>query len=441
MKHFLPLSALLALAVTGPANAQLEVLEQPYWASTVNSNGLVAGYVAGSATYMTWNPDLGTTEDIGGESPANGAGGQAQFDDGGSLLCGGEMGLTGSEMATFDFGTGTWTPHGSLGSSSDGNASSAWGISGDGATVVGLAWVNAGTAHGVAWNELEGVMDLGSINPGASTRANAVNGDGSVVVGWQDFNGPWKSAVWHKDPNGGYLPNEYILIDAGGSPTDEYNQAGECNAISADGNVIGGYGDYANDYQPWVWTAAGGFTSLGALPNMGTGYVSDMSADGSIVVGWFDGMFFGDPRKAFLWTAADGLQDLNTYAINELGIDLGNQQLYTASSISPDGRYIAGTGKVGFAMFGYRLDLGIGTGVHTASASAIHAWPNPATDHVQFTAPANSELTLFAADGRLVRRSMVHGAVLLDLAGLENGVYTLVLRSAADLRTQRIVKR
>lgn len=52
--------------------------------------------------------------------------------------------------------------------------------------------------------------------------------------------------------------------------------------------------------------------NLGSLPNLGTGYVSAMSADGSVVVGWFDGQFFGDPRKAFIWTAIDGLQDLNT---------------------------------------------------------------------------------------------------------------------------------
>ena len=91
---------------------------------------------------------------------------------------------------------------------------------------MGLGWVNSGSAHGVAYNAAEGIMDLGTINAGASTRANAVSDDGSIVVGWQDLNGPWKAAVWHKDPNGGYQPNTYILIDPSGSATDEFNQAG-----------------------------------------------------------------------------------------------------------------------------------------------------------------------------------------------------------------------
>lgn len=308
---------------------------------------------------------------------------------------------------------------------------------------MGLGWVNSGSAHGVAYNAAEGIMDLGTINAGASTRANAVSDDGSIVVGWQDLNGPWKAAVWHKDPNGGYQPNTYILIDPSGSGTDEFNQAGECSAISADGSIIGGYGDFANGDQPWIWSEAGGFMNLGSLPNLGTGYVSAMSADGSVVVGWFDGQFFGDPRKAFIWTAIDGLQDLNTYATNELGVVLGANQLYTASDISPDGRYITGTGLNSgtFSLFGYRLDLGSTTGIGAApTIGSLNAWPNPATDAVHFTAPAIAELSIATPDGRVVQRSTVQGEVDLDLSPFVAGVYTLVLRSHGEVRTQRIVK-
>lgn len=441
MKHNVTLPLVFAVALSGTASAQLAVLPQPYWASAVNNDGLVAGYLAGSTTYLLWNPDLSTTEDIGGVSAGGNAGGQARFSADGQRLSGGDMEGALTEMATYDRTTNEWTTHGSLGSSSDGNASSGWAISGDGGTVVGLAWINAGTAHAVAHNAAEGVMDLGSLTA-ASTRANALSNDGSIVVGWQDFNGPWKSAVWHKDTTGGYLPNTYILIDPDGSATDEYNQAGECSAISADGSVIGGYGDYANNDQPWTWSEANGFVNLGSMPNMGRGYVSSMSADGSIVVGWFDGQFFGDPRKAFIWTAEDGLQDLNTYATTNLGVNLGNQQLYTASDISPDGRYITGTGKTGFTMFAYRLDLAISTGIQASAGTVpINAWPNPATDMVHFTAPANAVLTIIAADGPLVRTSAVQGDVSLDLSRFAEGVYTLVLRSEGSVRTQRIVKR
>lgn len=60
---------------------------------------------------------------------------------------------------------------------------------------------------------------------------------------------------------------------------DEFNQMGECSAISADGVWIGGYGDYANNHQPWIWSIDWGVINLGTLPNTGNGYVSAMSAD------------------------------------------------------------------------------------------------------------------------------------------------------------------
>lgn len=442
MKQHYTLPLLLA-CIAGTANAQLSVLPQSYWASAVNNEGLVAGYLAGAPTYMLWNPDFSTTEDIEGVSPAGGAGGQAKFAADGQRLSGGAMGATASEMAYFDRNNGEWIALGGLGGVSDGNASSAWGISGDGTTVVGLAWMSAGGAHAVAYNGSEGLMDLGSLFPESSTRANAVNADGTVVVGWQDQNGPWKAAVWRKDPSGGYLPNTPILIDPTGSGTDENNLAGECSAISADGSVIGGYGDFANNDEPWIWSEADGFVSLGALPNMGTGYVSAISADGSVVVGWFNGPFFGAPRKAFIWSAGGGLQDLNTYASNTLGIPLGNTVLYTASDISPDGRYITGTGvnSSTLAMLAYRLKLP-GTTVVQAQHEAlpIPLWPNPTQDLVRIRVPQPSTLSIVASDGRVLHHGPAQGDTTLDLSPFADGVYTVVVRTETAQHTMRVVK-
>lgn len=434
------LSVIVALA--GSANAQLSVLSQSFWASAVNDDGLVAGYLVGSPVYHLWNPDLSSTENIGGITPAGGAGGQIKFAADGQRLCGGAAGAVGSEMATYDRSTNTWTPHGDLGVQLDNNASSAWNISADGNTVVGLAWVPGGTAHGVAYNPTEGIIDLGTLHPGSSTRANAANGDGSTVVGWQDLNGPWKAAVWRKDPAGGYLPNTYILINPTGSASDENNQAGECSAISDDGSVIGGYGDFATNDEPWIWTQAGGVQQLGVLPAMGRGFVADMSADGSRAVGWFDGQFFGDPRKAFLWTAQDGLQDLNTYATDVLGITLGNNTLGTANSISPDGRYICGVGQASSSMVAYRLDLGNTTGIqNTTVVEDLEVWPNPTTDRVRFYAPQFAHLDLFAADGRCMQRMNVVGATSVDLSNFDHGMYTMVLRTNEHSQVVRILKR
>lgn len=433
---------LAGLFLSGTASAQLATRPDGFFASGVTNEGLVAGY-NGAGGYLLWSPDLNTTEDIGGATPGDGAGGQAKFSLDGQRLSGGATATDGQEIAGYDRSTGAWTTYGSLGTSMDGSASSGWAISADGQTVVGLAWVGGFAAHAVAHNAAEGLMDLGSLVSDRSTRANAVSGDGSIVVGWQDSDGPWKSAVWRKNPAGGYFPNEYLLIDPNGSTTDDNNQLGECNAISADGHWIGGNGDYANNDQPWIWSEGTGVINLGTMPNMGRGYVSAMNADGSVVVGWFDGMFFGDPRKAYMWTATAGIQDLNAYATNVLGVTLGTKGLYTTGDISPNGRYICGWGldSGDFSRFGYRLDLGPVTAVAVHQGDAINAYPNPAMDMLHFNSPQKAELILSGADGKVVCRSQVIGDVAMDISGFGTGVYILELRTETGLRTQRIVKR
>jgi probable HAF family extracellular repeat protein len=64
-----------------------------------------------------------------------------------------------------------------------------------------------------------------------------------------------------------------------------------------------------------------------------------VSADGSVVVGW--AVNAAGDRRAFRWTAAGGMEDLNiTYA--HLLTD--GSELWEAYAISPDGRYIVGQG-------------------------------------------------------------------------------------------------
>lgn len=148
-----------------------------------------------------------------------------------------------AEMARYNVSTQQWTSLGSLGHSLDNSTSSGFCISGDGNTVASNSWVSpliGYSADAFAWNQTEGTIDLGSLFPGLSARVNAISDDGQVAVGYQDFNGPWKSAVWRKNPAGGYFTNEYLLIDTNGSSSDEYKQLGECSAVSGDGNWICG---------------------------------------------------------------------------------------------------------------------------------------------------------------------------------------------------------
>jgi hypothetical protein len=426
--------------------AQFLVENSFFQPTGVSDVGLVAGYSAQAGPYQIWNPDSGILTDIGGVAPGQGVGGQARFSAGGNFISGTSVGSSVPELSRYSLLTGQWTALGSLGFMIDSTLSGGFGISGDGNTVVGLSWADTtggfAYAHGVAYNASEGIMDLGSLFLGRSTRANAASGDGSVVVGWQDFNGPWKSAVWRKNPAGGYFPNEYILIDTLGNPNDEYNQVGECSAVSADGKWIGGYGDYANLNQPWIWCEDSGVINLGILPNTGNGYVSGMSGDASIVVGWFDGQLWGDAQTPFIWTHAGGIQELNSYITAVLGFSTGSYHVYGASGISSNGLYIAGYGidTASFNPFAFRVNLGP-TGIkNVTSTNPMFVYPNPASQFVSINNTAFAELTITSAEGKVMNKQNITGKFMLDISKYDAGVYLVTLQSAEKIQAQKLVK-
>jgi len=438
--------ALIAASLSlNTAMAQFITRADAYSPNDVSNDGMVSGYLSQASNYSIWNPDLQTTEDIGGVSPGDGAGGLAKFSTDGNFLSGTSTGSQGPALSRYDNTTGAWTLYGDLGYAVDGTVSGGYAISGDGTTVVGNSWANDpgfAYAHAVAVNT-NGVIDLGSLYTHKSTRANAVNSDASVIVGYQDFNGPWKSAIWRTNPAGGYFPNEFILLDAAGDSTDQMNQMGQCSAVSADGQWVGGYGDFANNAEPWIWSEATGVINLGQLPNTGTGKVAAMSADGSVVVGWFDAMDFGMPRTPFIWTAAGGLQEFNDYVTNVLGISTGSSHVNVPNSISPNGMYIAGFGVDDntFAPFAFRLDLGMTTGIHAVAATSdLQVYPNPTTGNVTIKVSELSDLSIIRADGGLVSKSQVKGDAVIDLSSYDPGVYTFILRSNGSFRTGRVVK-
>ena len=312
--------------------------------SAVSADGsVVAGY--NLSQYFQWTAGSGV-QFVGGVPPGNGAGGSASLSYDGRYFSGSTVApISGKfEMSRFDRQAGAWSVLGSLGASSGSDASSGWGVSGDGQQVVGLGWVTAGSANAIYWTQGSGVVSLGTTVPNRSTRANATDFDGDVVVGWQDnATGFRQGAFW---TNG----VQTLISSAGGQPM------GELGAVSADGRWVGGLGVGSNNFQAYLWNASTGVIDLGHLQPTYRGSVTGISADGRIAVGFdrpFGPALFG---RGFLWTAATGMVDLNTVAANA-GINVGNTILSLPLAISADGLTIVGAGLAGGQAIGWRLVL------------------------------------------------------------------------------------
>jgi photosystem II stability/assembly factor-like uncharacterized protein len=363
-----------------------------------------------------------------------------------------------AEMSRYSTATGQWTSLGNLGQTVDDTTSAGFCISGDGNTVVGNSWADPSNgngytvyAQGFVWNATNGNTDLGSLyaNQNRSSRANAVSNDGSVIVGLQDLNGPWKSAVWRKNPAGGYFPNEYLLVDPNGSPTDEYNQLGECSAVSGDGNWIGGEGSYSNGNQPWIWSQNTGLISLGDLLDGGIGFgrVSGISPNGNVVVGWFE-QDWGMPTIPFIWTPTTGIQDFRTYVTNTLGYDLGNNDIWIPNGMSLNGKYITGWGvdpTIGEwgDVITFRLELPetLASDQFTAANTGT-VYPNPVSGILNINAPEKiSRIEVYNVRGQLLLNENSQNSITkIDMESLANGIYFVKTYAGSACKTHKVIK-
>jgi uncharacterized membrane protein len=256
----------------------------------------------------------------------------------------------------------------------------AWGISGDGSTVVGEMVSSANISTGFRWTKLGGFQllpKLGSFD--TNHLAFSASFDGSVIVGtgvgtqaaYEAFR--WTQAggtIGLGDIPGGFFRSEadavshdgaiiagrgnydidpnppYTLINVEGM---RWTQATGCVGlgdlpgsivestmlgISGNGQVLVGYGHSAAGYEAVRWTQGTGLVSIGDLAGGPmAGFASGASIDGSVIVGSGND---GSGDRATRWTQATGMVSLGTLP----GPAFGGQDF--ALDCSDDGSVIVG---------------------------------------------------------------------------------------------------
>ncbi|MBN9336648.1 MAG: T9SS type A sorting domain-containing protein, partial [Chryseobacterium sp.] len=424
----------------------------------ISNQGIVVGYDAQTGPWLTWNPDTGNVENIGGIAPGNGYGGVSVFSDDGKYISGTVSNGTGdgtiAEMGRYNTITKEWQHLGSSGIGSDPKSlSSGYYISGDGKTVVGLSYNSNGNkkAVGYAWNENKGAIELESTLVDRNARANVVSGNGAIIAGWQDIGGPWKSSVWKRKADGTYDKNIMLLINPNGNPNDQMNQLAEVRAISADGKWLGGKSDFAFP-NAWIWSEETGVKDLGTLTtDVGTNaWVTALNNDGSIVIGYhITKASPWDPAvyRPFIWTQKDGMKDLNDFVNNTLGYDMGGDKIYVPNMISQNGKYITGwafPANTADKLRAFRIELPdsfLATAQMPKAQNQIKVYPNPAVDFFQIESKENiQEVKIYDQTGQLINVSKT-AADTYNVSALPKGVYIISVKTASATKTSKLIKK
>lgn len=125
---------------------------------------------------------------------------------------------------------------------------------------------------------------LGDLTGGAFySRAYGISGNGTTVVGMS------------KSGNGdeGFRWQNGVMQGLGDLPADTFSSS--ASGVNADGSIVAGRGQTPVGKTPAIWTEEKGWHNLPGAPGNVTGNAESISANGSTVAGWSTG------SQAFRW--------------------------------------------------------------------------------------------------------------------------------------------
>lgn len=259
----------------------------------------------------------------------------------------------------------------------------AYGVSGDGQTIVGTGRRQDASGAGLVWSAAHGASQLAYPGSGYFTEARAASGDGSMIVGFSDsgFGTGERALLW---TDGGF---EHLIDDPGVRRSFAFDVSSDgaviigtlrrttgreqafrwtrdsgaqtliglhgdtevtiAASVSNDGEIIGGSVIDASGHRtPVVWSDGGAtVTDLSTLPGFEASSVWTVSGDGTVFAGQatIDKGEESVILRAVYWNDSREIFDLNEY-LPTLGIDLTGWVLTTAHDMSADGRTLIGEG-------------------------------------------------------------------------------------------------
>ena len=235
-----------------------------------------------------------------------------------------------------------WLPTAHIGSC-DGNSTFSMSVD-DLGSVYGLIYSNCSHYRAWKWNPQQGSVQLPSPYKGpdgkpANTRIDQTSADGQTLVGWVEGSAGWYGVVWNSG-----VPSQ--VFTASGDPVDEIS------AVSGDGKIVGGatLENYVNglDYPQQGFRRAAQGTALQMVQPLpgdsDPARPQAMSRDGSVMVGFSGNPWFSLNPGPFIWTRQLGTMNLDEFVRGQGTAMEQWSSLWEPSSISDDGRSIAGWG-------------------------------------------------------------------------------------------------